>query len=148
MPTHSRWPLRARKFSCADGVVAEIRIAVPLVAVDLGNGRTNGEAYRAINPRRVLPTLVLEDGTAVGEVLAIWRDLAEAQGAERYWSSNYIQRSAHIVTGRIAIEQRLGPVPWEVQRSAAPFPHRDQRGFFGGYPNTGGVGRSPAYRKA
>ena len=57
--------------------IAEKGIAVPLVAVDLGKGEQHGESYRAINPRRVVPTLVLEDGTAIGEVLAIWRYLEE-----------------------------------------------------------------------
>ena len=57
--------------------VAEKSIAVPLVTVDLGSGEQQGRAYRAINPRGVVPTLVLEDGTAIGEVLAIWRYLEE-----------------------------------------------------------------------
>jgi hypothetical protein len=35
-------------------------------------------AYRKINPRRVVPTLVLDDGTAIGEVPAIMRYLDEA----------------------------------------------------------------------
>src|SRR6202051_3369875 len=58
--------------------IAEKGIAVPLVAVDLAKGEQHSDAYRAINPRRVVPTLVLEDGTAIGEVLAIWRYLEEA----------------------------------------------------------------------
>ena len=53
-------------------------LKVPLVAVDLGKGEQHSEAYRAVNPRRVVPTLVLEDGTAVGEVPAIMRCLDEA----------------------------------------------------------------------
>ena len=57
--------------------LAEKGISVPLVAIDLGKGEQDAEAYRAINPRRVVPTLVLEDGTAIGEVLAIWRYLEE-----------------------------------------------------------------------
>jgi glutathione S-transferase len=61
--------------------LAEKGISVPLVAVDLGAGEQHGDAYRAINPRRVVPTLVLEDGTAIGEVLAIWRYLEEAHPA-------------------------------------------------------------------
>jgi glutathione S-transferase len=47
------------------------------VPVDLAKGEQHSDAYRAINPRRVVPTLVLEDGTAIGEVLAIWRYLEE-----------------------------------------------------------------------
>jgi len=38
----------------------------------------HSEAYRAINPRGVVPTLVLDDGTAIGEVPAIMRYLDEA----------------------------------------------------------------------
>lgn len=59
--------------------LAEKGLSVPLVPVDLGKGEQHGEAYRAINPRRVVPVLVLEDGSAIGEVLAIWRYLEEIQ---------------------------------------------------------------------
>jgi Glutathione S-transferase, N-terminal domain len=52
--------------------LAEKGTSVPLVAVDLAKSDRHVEAYRVINPRRVVPTLVLEHGTAIGEVLAIW----------------------------------------------------------------------------
>src|SRR6202049_3458825 len=58
--------------------LAEKGLTVPLVPVDLAKGEQHSDAYRAINPRRVMPTLVLQDGTAIGEVLAIWRYLEEA----------------------------------------------------------------------
>jgi glutathione S-transferase len=45
--------------------------------VDLGAKEQFSDAYAAINPRRVVPTLVLGDGTAIGEVLAIWRFLED-----------------------------------------------------------------------
>jgi Glutathione S-transferase, N-terminal domain len=48
--------------------LAEKDLKVPLVAVDLGKGEQHSASYRAINPRRVVPTLVLDDGTAIGEV--------------------------------------------------------------------------------
>ena len=51
--------------------LAEKGVQLPLVAIDLGQGEQHGEAYRAINPRRVVPTLVIEDGTSIGEVPAI-----------------------------------------------------------------------------
>jgi glutathione S-transferase len=57
--------------------LAEKGIAIPVVPVDLAKGEQHSDAYRAINPRRVVPTLDLEDGTAIGEVLAIWRYLEE-----------------------------------------------------------------------
>ncbi len=57
--------------------LAEKGISMPLVPVDLGAREQFSDAYAAINPRRVLPTLVLEDGTAIGEVPAIQRYLEE-----------------------------------------------------------------------
>ena len=58
--------------------LAEKGLSIPQVPIDLGKGEQHSEAYRAINPRRVVPTLVLEDGTAIGEVPAIMRYLDEA----------------------------------------------------------------------
>jgi glutathione S-transferase len=58
--------------------LAEKGLKVPLVAIDLGKGEQHAASYRAINPRRVVPTLVLDDGTSVGEVPAIMRYLDEA----------------------------------------------------------------------
>jgi glutathione S-transferase len=46
-------------------------------SVDLRAGEQHSSAYRAINPRRVVPTLVLHEGTAIGEVPAIWRYFEE-----------------------------------------------------------------------
>jgi glutathione S-transferase len=58
--------------------LAEKRLKPTLISVDLGAGEQHSEAYRAINPRRVVPALVLEDGTTIGEVPAIMRYLDEA----------------------------------------------------------------------
>jgi glutathione S-transferase len=66
---------RARMFLSEKGV------SLPLVSIDLATGEQHGDAYHVINPRRVVPTLVLEDGAAIGEVPAIWRYLEEAYPA-------------------------------------------------------------------
>jgi glutathione S-transferase len=58
--------------------LAEKGLNVPLVPVDLGAKEQFSDAYRAINPRSMVPTLVLADGAAIGEVPAIWRYLEEA----------------------------------------------------------------------
>jgi glutathione S-transferase len=58
--------------------LAEKGLSIALVTVDLGKSEQHSDAYRAINPRRVVPTLVLEDGTAIGEVPAICRYIEEA----------------------------------------------------------------------
>lgn len=61
--------------------LAEKGIVLPLVPIDLAAGEQHGDAYRAINPRRVVPALVLEDGTVIGEVPAISRYLEEINPA-------------------------------------------------------------------
>jgi glutathione S-transferase len=58
--------------------IAEKGLAVARVPVDLGAKEQFSETYARINPRRVVPTLVLDDGTAIGEVPAIFRYLEES----------------------------------------------------------------------
>src|SRR5882762_4427790 len=58
--------------------LAEKGLKPTLISVDLGAGEQHSEAYRVINPRRVVPALMLEDGTTIGEVPAIMRYLDEA----------------------------------------------------------------------
>jgi glutathione S-transferase len=57
--------------------LAEKAIKLDIVAVDLGAKEQFSDAYKAINPRSVVPTLVLDDGTSIGEVPAILRYLEE-----------------------------------------------------------------------
>ena len=61
--------------------LAEKGISMPIVPVDLAAKEQFSEAYAEINPRRVVPTLVLDDGTAIGEVPAILRYLEEIHPA-------------------------------------------------------------------
>jgi glutathione S-transferase len=57
--------------------MAEKGISVARVPVDLGAKEQLSDAYARINPRRVVPTLVLADGTVIGEVPAIFRYLEQ-----------------------------------------------------------------------
>jgi glutathione S-transferase len=59
-------PRRVRIF------MAEKGLEVPTVQVALGEGKQFAPEYRAVNPRCTVPALVLNDGTAISEVLAIW----------------------------------------------------------------------------
>ncbi|MGO1075003.1 glutathione S-transferase family protein [Inquilinus sp. CA228] len=59
-------------------LIAEKGLNIELLPVDLGAKEQFSDGYRAINPRAVVPTLVLDDGTAIGEVPAIMRYLDEA----------------------------------------------------------------------
>jgi glutathione S-transferase len=60
-------PRRVRIF------LAEKGISVPTEQVDIGALQHRGEAYSAINPMQRLPALVLDDGTAIAESIAICR---------------------------------------------------------------------------
>ncbi|MGF6756153.1 glutathione S-transferase N-terminal domain-containing protein [Paraburkholderia sp. GAS42] len=59
-------------------LAAEKGLDIELVSVDLGSKEPFSERYRAINPRAVVPTLVLDDGTAIGEAPVIMRYLDDA----------------------------------------------------------------------
>jgi len=60
-------PRRVRIF------LAEKGITVPIERLDIGTLQHRTEAYAAINPMQRLPALVLDDGTAIAESIAICR---------------------------------------------------------------------------
>lgn len=59
-------------------LIAEKGLDVELVPVDLGSREQHSNAYLAINPRGVVPALVLDDGTVIGEAPTIMRYLDDA----------------------------------------------------------------------
>jgi len=64
-------PRRVRMF------LAEKGIDVPTEQVDLRNGQQFTPEFRAVNPQCVVPFLVLDDGTGIGESEAICRYFEE-----------------------------------------------------------------------
>jgi glutathione S-transferase len=64
-------PRRVRIFMAEKGVECENE------QVDIVKGENLSEAFLAINPRGMLPTLVLDDGTVIDETVAICRYLEE-----------------------------------------------------------------------
>ena len=62
---------RARAF------IAEKGLDVPVVEVDVRAGVLHEEPYRSMNPFAVVPFLELDDGTCIGESIAICRYLEE-----------------------------------------------------------------------
>jgi glutathione S-transferase len=59
-------PRRVRVFMAEKGII------VPTERVAIDAGKQFAPDYRAINPRCAVPVLVLDDGVAISEVLAIW----------------------------------------------------------------------------
>ena len=66
-------PRRVRIF------LAEKGITVPIEQLDLGALQHRTDAYTAINPMQRVPVLMLDDGTAISESVAICRYFEEVQ---------------------------------------------------------------------
>lgn len=66
-------PRRVRIF------LAEKGIEVPVEPLDIGALEQKTEAFRAINPMQRVPVLILDDGTAISESVAICRYFEELQ---------------------------------------------------------------------
>ncbi|MBY0613164.1 MAG: glutathione S-transferase family protein [Beijerinckiaceae bacterium] len=64
-------PRRVRIF------LAEKGLSVPIVPVDIGNLEHKGPAYTQINPYQLVPALELDDGSVIGESVAICRYFEE-----------------------------------------------------------------------
>ena len=64
-------PRRVRIF------LAEKGVEIDTVQVDIPSGENLAADFRAINPRSLLPTLVLDDGTVIDESVAICRYIEE-----------------------------------------------------------------------
>lgn len=62
-------PRRIRMF------LAEKGIDIPRVRVDIANGEQFSPAFRALNPSCTVPALMLDNGTVISEVPAIWHYL-------------------------------------------------------------------------
>jgi glutathione S-transferase len=99
--------------------LAEKGISMPLVPVDLGAREQFSEAYAAINPRRVVPTLVLDDGTAIGEVPAIIRYLEDIHPTPPLLGSTAKGRALVAMWDR-RVEQEGFASVMEAVRNAAP----------------------------
>ena len=65
-------PRRVRMF------IAEKGINVPTVEVDLRNNAHLSEAFRKLNPWCTVPVLLLDDGTAISEAVAVCQYLEES----------------------------------------------------------------------
>ena len=115
-------PRRVRIF------LAEKGIEVERIEVDIPGGANLGPDYCAINPRGVVPTLVLDDGTTIDESIAICRYF-EARNPE----PNLVGRDP-LETARVEQWQRrcefegLFNIAMVFRNTAAPFANRAMPG--------------------
>lgn len=100
-------------------LLAEKGLPLPLVPIDLGRGEQHSDEYQAINPRRVVPTLVLDDGTAIGEVPVISRYLDDTQPAPFLFGATDEEKALTAMWER-RIEQEGFASVMEAIRNRAP----------------------------
>ncbi len=80
-------PRRVRIF------MAERGVSAPIVSVDLAKGEHKTPAHRALNPLGQTPVLVLDDGVAISETVAICRYLDEITPGESLFGSDARERA-------------------------------------------------------
>ncbi len=99
--------------------LAERGICVNMVPVDLGAREQFSGAYAAVNPRQVVPTLVLGDGVAIGEVPAIWRYLEDIYPDRSLFGDTPKERALATMWERRMEQEGFAPTV-EAVRNAAP----------------------------
>jgi glutathione S-transferase len=99
--------------------LAEKGIKLTTVPVDLAKGEQRSDEYRIINPRQMVPTLVLEDGTAIGEVLAIWRYLEEIYPTKPLLGATPVEKALVTMWERRAELEGFAAVMEGVRNAAA-----------------------------
>jgi glutathione S-transferase len=99
--------------------LAEKNLSVEIVGVDLGAKEQFSDAYRAINSRSVIPTLVLANGISIGEVPAICRYLEEIHPDNPLMGSSPEAKALIAMWDRRAELEGFAPV-MEGVRNAVP----------------------------
>ncbi len=92
-------PRRVRIFAAEKGIELE------LITVDLAKGEQFSEAYRRLNPDCVVPTLELEDGSHISEVVAICQYLEEIHPKPALFGEDVKDR-ARVAMWNIKAEQQ------------------------------------------
>jgi glutathione S-transferase len=96
---------------------AEKGLDLALVSVDLGESEQRSNEYRKINPRQMVPTLVLEDRTSISEVLAIWRYLEETYPSKPLLGATPKEKALITMWERRVELEGFGPVMEGVRNS-------------------------------
>ena len=121
-------PRRVRIF------VAEKGIEIPSVQINTRERQQFSDEYRAVNPNCVVPALVLDDGTCIGETVAICRYLEETHPEPNLMGRDAKEKAVIEMWNRQAeLEGYLAAV--DALRNSAPmFEDRGVAGVTGGVP--------------
>ena len=111
-------PRRVRIF------IAEKRLEIDTVEVDLRHGEQLGDAFRAINPDCTVPVLQLDDGTVVTEVLAVCHYLEEYSPEPALIGTTAEERATALMWNAKVEQQGLMAVAEAFRNSAKGFKER------------------------
>jgi glutathione S-transferase len=106
-------PRRVRIF------LAEKGISVPTVQVDLRNGEHLREPFRKINPEATVPALELDDGTVIGDAIAICAYFEEVHPEPPLIGRTARERAVTIAWNR-RVERNCFYAAMEAFRNATP----------------------------
>ncbi len=95
--------------------IALVWAAVPFELAILGHDDVGGEAFRRINPKGAVPTLVLDDGLVITESLAILDYIADSAPAARLGAAPGDLRA------RAQLNESLAELVSDVHKAWAPF---------------------------
>ena len=132
--------MKLYEFSLAPGprrvriFVAEKGIEIPSVQINTRERQQFSDEYRAVNPNCVVPALVLDDGTCIGETVAICRYLEETHPEPNLMGRDAKEKALIEMWNRQAeLEGYLAAV--DALRNSAPmFEDRGVAGVTGGVP--------------
>ena len=114
--------------------IAEKGIEIPFVQINTRERQQFSDAYRAVNPNCVVPTLVLDSGTSLGESVAICRYLEETHPEPPLMGRDAKEKAViEMWSRRAELEGYLAAA--EAVRNGAPmFEDRGLPGVTGGVP--------------
>ena len=121
-------PRRVRMF------IAEKGIEIPDVQINTRERQQFSDAYRAVNPNCVVPTLVLDDGTCIGETVAICRYLEETHPEPPLMGRNAKEKAVVEMWSRQAEYEGYLAAAEAVRNAAPMFEDRGLPGVPGGVP--------------
>ncbi|MEM9878307.1 MAG: glutathione S-transferase family protein [Pseudomonadota bacterium] len=115
-------PQRVRIFAAEKG------IALDIIEIDIPGGENLSETYLKINPRGLLPALVLDDGTVLTETVAICRYLESLFPEPNLLGSTAKEQALIEMRQREMEFDGLLPISWIFRNTAAHFKTRPQPG--------------------
>lgn len=121
-------PRRVRMF------LAEKGVEIPSIQVNTREAEQFSEAFKAMNPRCIVPALELDDGTCIVESVAICRYIEETHPTPALFGNDAREKALVEMWNRHAEFDGVGAVGEMIRNGAPMFEGRGLAGLPGGVP--------------